>query len=87
MSNIKEPLRTILKKYYQVESYDPDLIRNVIISKKGFPCDVELFKTQLREAIDNNLISPEEYEELTDEDFDSQEELQLWLEDILEELP
>lgn len=54
---------------------------------KGFPYDAELFKAQLREAIDNKLISPEEYEELTEEDFDSQDDLQAWLEEFLSELP
>lgn len=48
---------------------------------------MELFKAQLREAIDNKLISPEEYEELTEEVFDSQEDLQVWLEVFWSELP
>ena len=74
--SIKEPLKTILRKYCHVECYDPQLIRQVIRTGKGFPYDVDLFKTQLREAIDNELISPTEYEELTEEDFDSQEDLQ-----------
>lgn len=85
--NIKDPLKTILKKYYHVECYDPQLIRAAINSGKGFPYDVELFKFQLREAIENKLISPDAYEELTEEDFDSQEELQVWLEELWSELP
>jgi hypothetical protein len=85
--SIKEPLKTILRKYCHVECYDPQLIREVISTAKGFPYDVELFKAQLREAIDNKLISPEEYEELTEEDFDSQEDLQVWLEEFWSELP
>ena len=85
--SIKEPLKTVLRKYYHVECYDPQLIREAISTGKGFPYDVSLFKTQLREAIDNRLISPEEYEELTEEDFDSQEDLQAWLEEFWSELP
>lgn len=43
------------------------------------------FRKQLHEAIENNSITPEQYELLTDEDFDSQEALnkcrkELWLE-------
>lgn len=87
MSTIKEPLRTILRKYCHVECYDPRLIREAIITGKGFPYDAALFKAQLREAIDNRLISTAEYEELTEEDFDSQEDLQLWLEQFFGELP
>jgi hypothetical protein len=63
------------------------LIRDSIISGKGFPYNVEEFKSQLREAIDDRLISLEEYEELTEEDFDSQEDLQAWLEEFWAELP
>lgn len=85
--SIKEPLRTVLRKYCHVECYDPKLIRDAIISGKGFPYKVEEVKSQLREAIDNRLISLEEYEELTEEDFDSQEDLQAWLEEFLAELP
>ena len=86
MSKIKEPLKTILKKYCHVECYDPNLIREAIITGKGFPYDVELFKTQLREDIDYKLISTNEYEELTEEDFDSDEDLQLWLEKFFSEI-
>ncbi|ROQ27378.1 hypothetical protein [Gallaecimonas pentaromativorans] len=84
--SIKEPLKTILRKYCHVECYDPQLIREAIKTGRGFPYDVELFKSQLREAIDKELISPEEYEKLTEEDFDSQEELQIWLEEFWSEL-
>lgn len=83
---IKEPLKKILRKYCHVECYDPQLIREAISTGKGFPYDVQLFKAQLREAIDNNLISTADYEELTEEDFDSQEELQAWLEEFWSEL-
>ena len=87
MTTIKEPLKTILKKYYHVECYDPKLIREAISSGKGFPYDREVFKSQLREAIDKKLITPQAYEEITEEDFDSQEDLQEWLEEILSEIP
>ena len=86
MSQIKEPLKTVLRKYCQVECYDPQLLREAISTGQGFPYDADLFKAQLREAIDMKLISPEEYEELTEEDFDSQSDLQAWLEELWSEL-
>ena len=86
MSQIKEPLKTVLQKYCQVECYDPQLLREAVSTGKGFPYDAELFKAQLREAIDMKLISPQEYESLTEEDFDSQEDLQVWLEELWSEL-
>ncbi|GAA3952755.1 hypothetical protein [Allohahella marinimesophila] len=87
MSQIKEPLRSVIKEFYQIECYDPQLISRAIITGKGFAYDSELFRTQLREAIDKNLISPEEYEALTDEDFDTQEDLNAWLEEMYSEIP
>ncbi|PCM44851.1 hypothetical protein [Marinobacter sp. ANT_B65] len=87
MSDIKEPLRTVLRKYCHVECYDPQLIKEAIKNGEGFPYNVDLLKNQLREAIDKKLISPNEYEDLTEEDFDSQEDLQAWLEEFLAELP
>ena len=86
MNRIKEPLKTILRKYCQVECYDPQLLKETIATGNGFPYDGEMFKCQLRVAIDSQLISPEEYESLTEEDFDSQEDLQVWLKELLAEV-
>ncbi|CCN36814.1 conserved hypothetical protein [Vibrio nigripulchritudo SO65] len=86
MSDIKEPLKTVLKRYCHIECYDPELIKRAVVSGKGFPYDFELFKEQLREAIDKSLISPSEYEQLTEEDFDSIEDLNEWLEELVVDL-
>ncbi|CCN72614.1 hypothetical protein VIBNISFn118_630004 [Vibrio nigripulchritudo SFn118] len=83
MCDIKEPLRTVLRKYCHIECYDAELIKRAVNSGKGFPYEIELFKLQLREAIDQSSICPVEYEQLTDEDFDSVEELNEWLEELL----
>lgn len=87
MNPIQEPLRTVLQKYCHVETYCPQLLKEAINSGNGFPYDVALFKSQLREAIDNQSISPDEYEKITEEDFDSQEDLQAWLEELWSEIP
>ena len=86
MNQIKEPLNIVLRKFCQVECYDPQLLKEAMNTGQGFPYDVDLFKIQLREAIDNKLISPKVYEELTEEDFDTQEDLQEWLEELWKEL-
>lgn len=86
MNKIAEPLRSILRDYYHVEVYDPDILRMDIGHGESYPYDSDLIKSQLREAIDLNLISLTEYEELTDEDFDSLEDLHKWLEEIYLEL-
>ena len=82
MSQIQEPLKTVLKKYCHVETYDPQLLRNAVSTGQGFPYDADLFKAQLRDAIDTRSITPQEYEALTEEDFDTQEDLQAWLEEL-----
>ena len=50
MSQIKEPLKTILRKYCHVECYDPQLLREAINTGKGFPYDVALFQKQYYES-------------------------------------
>lgn len=82
MSVIPDPLQTILRRYCQVESYDPAVLRHDLRNGKGFPYDEALVKQQLRQAIDRRSITPEDYAALTSEDFDSQEELQTWLENL-----
>lgn len=82
MHEIKEPLRTVLKKYCHVECYDSQLLRNAIISGQGFPYDANLFREQLREVIDTRSITTKQYEQLTEEDFDSQNDLMEWLEEL-----
>lgn len=79
---IDEPLKTVLKKYCHIETFDASFLWRAVQTGEGFPYDVELFKGQLRSAIDRRSITPEEYEELTEEDFDSQEALQCWLEEL-----
>lgn len=83
---LKEPLRSILINYYQVEAYDLEFIRAGINSGGGFSRDYDLFVVQLREAIDKNLIFLAEYERYTGQDFDSQEDLTAWLENIYSDL-
>jgi len=86
-SVLKEPLRSALKKYYQIDVYSPQKINKLLLEGREFAKDLDLVKFQLREAIDNNLISVEVYESLTDEDFDTQNELNNWLERCLQDLP
>ncbi|MBB1487260.1 hypothetical protein [Oceanospirillum sediminis] len=85
--SIKEPLRTVLEKYCYIECYNLKLIKDILSSGRPVPYDAELVKAQLKETIEYELISPEEYEQLTEEDFDSRDELQAWLQELWDELP
>lgn len=40
---------------------------------------VNLFRNQLANAIKKNALTCEQYEDLTGEDFDSQEDITIWL--------
>ena len=86
MNNVKEPLKTVLRKYCHIECYDARLLKEAVSTGRGFPYDIQLFRTQLREAIDMKSISIYEYEQLTEEDFDTQEDLQKWLGELWDDV-
>ncbi|WP_339144260.1 hypothetical protein [Pseudoalteromonas galatheae] len=86
MNKLEDPLRTILKTYCHVESYDPSILRRAVGIGENYPYDLIKVRAQLREAIDLSLISLAEYEELTGEDFDSIEDLHEWLKELYSEL-
>ncbi len=65
--NVNAPLVDLLAKY----------LRDNRESQRA-----KAFREQLRDAIENNTITPEQYEFLTDEDFDSQETLNKWLKEL-----
>lgn len=83
---MKEPMKKILSRYCHVETFDTAFIKQGVQSAKGVWRDIDVFLEQLREAIDGNLISLSEYEQLTEHDFDSENELKEWLETIYSEL-
>ena len=48
----------------------------------NFPDRATLFRRELAAAILHNTITPAEYERITGEDFDTQDELNQWLREI-----
>ena len=83
MKKIEDPLKTVLIKYCNVESYDPIFLRIAASTGVGFPYDVGLLKFQLKDAIDKNQISTHEYEEFTGEVFNTEQDLRVWLQELL----
>ena len=78
---LQEPISHFLKTYCIVEA--PDIVK----LKKYVQSSIEsertlLFRDQLADAIVNNSITPEQYEKITGEDFDSQEDLNKWLKEL-----
>ncbi|MCE0559319.1 hypothetical protein [Motilimonas sp. E26] len=75
MYEIENPLKDVLRYYCHVETYDPVILREVMDKENG-PFDKDICNGQLEHAIEFKKITPNLYEQLTDEDFDSQEEVQ-----------
>jgi len=84
MNEIPEPLRNILNDYCHVEWLDEMNELNKDLSSKDWAYNAGLFKTQLRDSINNLSFSLSDYEEVTNHDFDSEDELVNWLKTIWE---
>lgn len=82
---IKYPLvEDILHRYANVNAFTSDWI-DVLkkeLNNPKYPEKLSLFKKEFAEAILTEAITPERYEQITGEDFDTQEDLNVWLEKI-----
>jgi hypothetical protein len=79
---IEEPLKEILDVYCNVNSVEMvDLL-----PKNIGKYDVAVVREQLSDAILNSSITPEEYEAITDDCYDTQEELTEWLLELWEKI-
>lgn len=77
-TSVPEPMASLLAAHCNVEALDliPDL--REYLQRPG-NTEAPLFRRQLAHAILNSTIKPREYERLTNQDFDSQQELDTWL--------
>jgi hypothetical protein len=84
-NDIQDPLADLLKSYCNVNAVSiRDLTHDLRTSIN--PEIAKKFRQQLADAISKKTISPEQYESLTGEDFDTQEELNSWLQELWNEL-
>jgi hypothetical protein len=84
-NDIPNPLADFLKSYCNVNAVSiSDLTIDLRTSIN--PEIAKKFRQQLADAISKKTISPEQYESLTGEDFDTQEDLNLWLQELWNEL-
>ena len=79
---VPEPLRTILRRYCNVNAMDEDWPASLIQALHSDDARAALFKDQLSHALLGLNITPAQYEELTDEDFDTQADLTEWLREL-----
>lgn len=82
MSNIAEPLKSILNDYCHVEWAEEMSELPNDLEKEDWAYDAQLFKSQLKSALTQSNFSLSDYEKVTGEDFDSEDELQERLKEI-----
>lgn len=75
----KNVLNFVLRNFANVNARDRHWIEDIREFLFDVPERAALFKVELSDAINNNSLPKSKYEELTDEDFDSQEDLVAWL--------
>jgi hypothetical protein len=78
---IPELLASVLCRHFNVNGITVDWVERLHceLNWAGSPERASLFRLQLEEAIQYNTITPKKYEQLTEEDFDSQADLNVWL--------
>ena len=83
---VQESLRKILESYCHVNATNIELLAEHYKRDDWSYSKPELFKEQLRSAIQNRSISIMEYDEITKEEFDSIDELYDWLVEVWDQV-
>ena len=76
--SLEDPLKRIFSIYCNVNSLD--MVN--LIAENLHAYDKEKVREQLKDAIENNTISPLEYEAVTGDEYATQEELIVWLKEV-----
>ena len=89
-TKVPEPLASILVAYFNVDGYGANWLSSLQrVLGRSDPKSREReqqFRRQLADAVLRRSLTKEDYEILTDEDFDTQDDLQRRLEDVWKEL-
>jgi hypothetical protein len=82
-----ETLAKILSLYCNVNAFDPDQLLQDLQQKRIPEDEAATFQQQLAEAIVHNTLTPQEYKKLTgDNEYNTQEELEIWLKELWSQL-
>jgi hypothetical protein len=79
-------LADILERYCNVNAFPEHWPQNLKIELSNNPLKEEQFRHELADAIMHDTITPDQYEKLTDEEFDTQQELNVWLRSLWQTL-
>ena len=82
LRNEKTFLNHVLRNYCNVNGRGREWIEDIRYFLKRDPQREAQFKAELDAAVEHGALSAAEYEELTDEDFDTQEDLVTWLKEL-----
>jgi hypothetical protein len=85
---IPELLASVFRRYFQVEAFGGDWQETLRreLHYPDAPGRSEMFRQQLAEAILHHTVSPTQYEQLTEEEFDTPEDLEAWLREVWQHL-
>ena len=83
--NIKSPLKEILRDYCHVEWIDEAALKSDM-EKNSRRYSKTLFLNQLKHAIENKTITPEDYFKVTGDELDELEEVVEALQEILDSI-
>lgn len=82
--SVPEPLAHLMERQLNVNAFRkdwPELFKAELAGLTD-PTAAAAFRNQLAEAILHNRMTPEQYEKLTGEDFDTPEDLNAWLREL-----
>lgn len=90
IGEVPEELSRVLRTYCNIEVDDVPALSAFVTRARRNPTPenrwVELFRDQLAAAIINKSISPKQYEKLTDDEYETYEEVQNKLREIWHEV-
>ena len=87
-TKVPEPLASILRTHFDVNAFTPDWPASLQreLRRPESRQREQAFRCQLANAVLHRSIKIEDYEKLTGEDFDTQDDLQRWLTNVWERL-
>ena len=89
-TKVPEPLASILEAYFNVNAYTSDWLESFqfVLSRPDSKSREreQQFRRQLADAVLHRSVTKEDYELLTGEDFDTQDDLQRRLEEVWKQL-
>ena len=83
---LPEPLATMLSTYFDVELFWHSFHEGIQTVLAQDPNRAALFKRQFADAIINNRISTEQYRRLTNQRFETDQDLRMWLRSLWAEI-